>query len=92
MKRLADEVGRDGSLERDAAKVGGHDLTVAVEEERGRQGVYAKQPCGRTIEGAAIVNLRPLEALALDLVALRRIEPGEEITFDYGMTLWFTPE
>lgn len=36
--------------------------------------------------------VRHIEALALDLVALRRIEAGEELTFDYDMTLWFTPE
>lgn len=35
---------------------------------------------------------RHFEALALDLHALRTIEAGEEITFDYGMTLWFEPE
>ena len=36
--------------------------------------------------------VRHIEALALDLVAIRDIAEGEEITFDYGMTLWFTPE
>jgi SET domain-containing protein len=35
---------------------------------------------------------RHFDALVLDLHALREIEPGEEITFDYGMTLWFEPE
>jgi hypothetical protein len=35
---------------------------------------------------------RYFDALVLDLVALRAIEPGEEITFDYGMTLWFEPD
>jgi hypothetical protein len=35
--------------------------------------------------------IRHFAALALDLVALRTIEAGEEITFDYGMTLWFEP-
>jgi uncharacterized protein len=34
---------------------------------------------------------RHFEALALDLHAIRTIEAGEEITFDYGMTLWFEP-
>jgi uncharacterized protein len=35
--------------------------------------------------------IRHFEELALDLVALRDIAAGEEITFDYGMTLWFAP-
>lgn len=35
--------------------------------------------------------LRYIEALALDLIAIRDIAAGEELTFDYGMTLWFTP-
>jgi hypothetical protein len=35
---------------------------------------------------------RHFEALALDLYAIRGIEEGEEITFDYGMTLWFEPD
>jgi hypothetical protein len=35
---------------------------------------------------------RHFEALALDLHAIRTIEAGEEITFDYGMTLWFEPD
>ena len=36
--------------------------------------------------------IRYIEALALDLIALHDIAAGEELTFDYGMTLWFTPE
>jgi len=36
-------------------------------------------------------HVRHIEALALDTIALRDISPGEELTFDYGMTLWFTP-
>jgi SET domain-containing protein len=36
--------------------------------------------------------IRHIEARALDLVAMRDIDNGEEVTFDYGMTLWFTPE
>jgi SET domain-containing protein len=36
--------------------------------------------------------IRHIEALALDLLALRDIEAGEELTFDYGMRLWFTPD
>ena len=36
--------------------------------------------------------IRHIEARALDLVATRDIENSEEVTFDYGMRLWFTPE
>jgi SET domain-containing protein len=36
--------------------------------------------------------VRHIHALALDLFAVRDIAPGEELTIDYGLTLWFTPE
>jgi uncharacterized protein len=36
--------------------------------------------------------VRHIDELVIDLVALRDIEPGEELTIDYQMTLWFTPE
>ena len=36
--------------------------------------------------------VRHIEALALDVFALRDIKAGEELTFDYGMALWFTPD
>ena len=36
--------------------------------------------------------VRYIDALALDLVAVRPIAAGEELTIDYGLTLWFTPE
>ncbi len=36
--------------------------------------------------------IRHIDDLAVDLVALRPIEAGEEPTIDYQMTLWFTPE
>ena len=36
--------------------------------------------------------VRHIDALALDLLAVRDIAPGEELTIDYGLTLWFTPE
>ncbi len=36
--------------------------------------------------------VRHIDDLAIDLVAARAIEAGEELTIDYQMTLWFTPE
>jgi uncharacterized protein len=36
--------------------------------------------------------IRHIDDFVIDLVALRTIEPGEELTIDYQMTLWFTPE
>ncbi len=36
--------------------------------------------------------IRHIDELVLELVALRDIEEGEELTIDYQMTLWFTPE
>jgi hypothetical protein len=36
--------------------------------------------------------VRHIDDLVIDLVALRDIEAGEELTIDYQMTLWFTPE
>jgi SET domain-containing protein len=35
--------------------------------------------------------VRYIDAQALDLVAVRNIRAGEELTIDYGLTLWFTP-
>lgn len=36
--------------------------------------------------------VRHFDALTIDLVARRDIAPGEELTIDYQMALWFTPE
>jgi len=36
-------------------------------------------------------TVRHIDALAHDLMALRPIASGEELTIDYGMTLWFKP-
>jgi SET domain-containing protein len=36
--------------------------------------------------------IRHIDDLVIDLVALREIEADEELTIDYQMTLWFTPE
>ena len=35
--------------------------------------------------------IRHIDDLAIDLVALRDIAAGEELTIDYQMTLWFVP-
>ena len=36
--------------------------------------------------------VRHIDELVIDLVAHRDIAAGEELTIDYQMTLWFTPE
>ncbi len=36
--------------------------------------------------------VRHIDELAIDLIAHRDIAAGEELTIDYQMTLWFTPE
>jgi SET domain-containing protein len=36
--------------------------------------------------------IRYIDAMALDVIALRDIAADEELTFNYGMALWFTPE
>jgi uncharacterized protein len=36
--------------------------------------------------------IRHIDDLAIDLVAARSIAAGEELTIDYQMTLWFTPD
>jgi SET domain-containing protein len=36
--------------------------------------------------------IRHIDDLVIDLVAARDIEPGEELTIDYQMTLWFEPQ
>ena len=35
--------------------------------------------------------VRYIDAQALDLVAIRNIRAGEELTLNYGLTLWFNP-
>lgn len=72
--------------------------------EHGSSGddIYKKQGRAAVVLGfSSLVNhsddpncrfIRYIDALALDLIALRAIKAGEELTFDYGMELWFTPE
>ena len=84
----------------DASSVGAH--IFMWEHDTTGQDIYSQRGRAAVILGfASLVNhsshpncrvIRHIEALALDLVALRDIGAGEEITFDYGMTLWFTPE
>ena len=84
----------------DASSVGAHIFMW----EHGTTGedIYSRKGRAAVVLGfASLVNhaadpncrlVRHIEALALDLIALRDIEDGEELTFDYGMTLWFEPE
>jgi SET domain-containing protein len=36
--------------------------------------------------------VRHINELLIDIVAIREIQAGEELTIDYQMTLWFVPE
>jgi len=44
---------------------------------------HSSRPCARVDRNHA--------RLTLDLIATTQIEPGEEVTIDYGCTLWFEP-
>jgi SET domain-containing protein len=44
---------------------------------------HSKRPCARVDRNYA--------QMTLDLVAIAPIRPGEEVTIDYGCTLWFEP-
>ena len=44
---------------------------------------HSKRPCARVDRNYA--------RMTLDLVAIAPIRPGEEVTIDYGCTLWFEP-
>jgi SET domain-containing protein len=64
-----------------------------VYSQRGRAAVVLG--LASLINHAAAPNcdfIRYIEAEILDVFALRPIAAGEELTFDYGMTLWFKPE
>ena len=66
------------------------------------QDLYSQRGRAAVVLGyASLVNhsatpncdfVRHIDALAVDLFALRDIAPGEELTIDYGLILWFTPE
>ena len=84
----------------DASSLGNHIFMW----EHGTTGedIYSQKGRAALVLGfASLVNhsddpncrfIRHIEALALDLIALRDVEAGEELTFDYDMTLWFTQE
>jgi SET domain-containing protein len=44
---------------------------------------HSKRPCARVDRNYA--------QMTLDLVAIAPIQPREEVTIDYGCTLWFAP-
>jgi len=84
----------------DASSVGSY--IFAWEHGTTGEDIYKQEGRAAVVLGfASLVNhsgepncrfIRHIEALALDLIAVRDIREGEELTFDYGMTLWFTPE
>ena len=71
------------------------------EHETSGEDLYSQQGRAAVVLGlTSLVNhsadpnctiTRYIEALAIDLIALRDIETGEELRIDYHMTLWFTP-
>lgn len=83
----------------DPTNVGNH--IFMWEHDTVAQDLYAKTGRAAIVLGfTSLVNhsdnpncdfIRYIDALALDLVATRHIATGEELTFDYGLTLWFTP-
>jgi SET domain-containing protein len=59
-------------------------------EGRGALGLGLVTLCNHSPRPCARVE-RNYANLTLDLVAICPIQPGEEITIDYGCTLWFAP-
>jgi SET domain-containing protein len=57
---------------------------------RGALGLGVVTLCNHSRRPAARVD-RNYAQLTLDLVAIARIEPGDEVTIDYGCALWFKP-
>lgn len=84
----------------DASAVGNY--IFMWEHDSVGEDIYSQQGRAALVLGlASLVNHSPdpnckftrhIDAMALDVIALRDIAAGEEITFNYGMTLWFTPE
>ncbi len=81
----------------DASSVGSHSFLW----EHGTPGGAVSSGGGRAavvLGFASLLNhsgdpncriFRHIEALAMDVIALRDIAAGEELRIDYGMTLWF---
>jgi uncharacterized protein len=59
-------------------------------EGRGALGLGLLTLCNHSKRACARVD-RNYAQMTLDLVATAPIQPGEEITIDYGCTLWFAP-
>ena len=59
-------------------------------EGRGALGLGLLTLCNHSSRPCARVD-RNYVQLTLDLVATAAIQPGEEVTIDYGCTLWFVP-
>jgi hypothetical protein len=59
-------------------------------EGRGALGLGLVTLCNHSSRPVARVD-RNHARLTLDLIAIAQIEPGEEVTIDYGCILWFKP-
>ena len=59
-------------------------------EGRGALGLGLVTLCNHSSPPLARVD-RNHARLTLDLIAIAQIEPGEEVTIDYGCKLWFKP-
>jgi len=59
-------------------------------EGRGALGLGLVTLCNHSSRPPARVDRNHVR-LTLDLIAIAQIEPGEEVTIDYGCTLWFKP-
>jgi uncharacterized protein len=59
-------------------------------EGRGALGLGFLTLCNHSTRPRARVD-RNYANLTLDLVAIAPIQPGEEVTIDYGCALWFAP-
>jgi uncharacterized protein len=72
------------------------------EHDTGAEDLYTQKGRAAVVLGfTSLINhsnspncdfVRYIDALALDLVAVRDIRAGEELTIDYGLTLWVTPK
>jgi uncharacterized protein len=58
---------------------------------RGALGLGLATLCNHSSRPLARVD-RNYDRLTLDLIAIAPIKPGQEVTIDYGCTLWFKPQ